>query len=332
MKNRFAFLPALLCALLLVSAGDASARVGNGGSVGSRGSLTYQSSPYGGQSISRSTAQPVTNPSYNNQGYAGSAPYGSAPYGSAIGSHPFASGIAGGLLGAGIGHFLFGGGGGYGGYGEGGGIGFFHILLIALVGYYILKKLGVIGGGRSLFGGSNPLQGGGFGGMGASRMDAPSFAPSGGNQAGGNMPGNAQPFSVSDSDKREFEQLLIHIQDTWSSGDLQRLRQYVTPELQHYFSDEMSVNASKGLANKVEQVTLEQADVVESWTEYNLDYATARMRWSALDYMTRLDRKPGDSDYIASGDNNRKTEAQEFWTFVRSSGGHWLLSAIQQPQ
>jgi predicted lipid-binding transport protein (Tim44 family) len=54
------------------------------------------------------------------------------------------------------------------------------------------------------------------------------------------------------------------------------------------------------------------------------------MRWSAIDYVVRLGRSPGQPDYLVSGDPKTPTEAEEVWTFVRRHGGEWLLSAIQQ--
>ena len=99
-----------------------------------------------------------------------------------------------------------------------------------------------------------------------------------------------------------------------------------------YFSEELSANSSKGLANIVENVHLEQGDIIESWSEYALDYATTQLRWSALDYMVRLDRTKTDADYIASGSQTVPVTAEEYWTFARTEGGNWVLSAIQQLQ
>jgi predicted lipid-binding transport protein (Tim44 family) len=70
--------------------------------------------------------------------------------------------------------------------------------------------------------------------------------------------------------------------------------------------------------------------VREAWDEGNLQYATALMQWRANDYTTRADRKPGEPGYVVEGDPQRPSDAQELWTFARSPGGHWLLSAIQQ--
>src|SRR5205823_497390 len=97
-----------------------------------------------------------------------------------------------------------------------------------------------------------------------------------------------------------------------------------------YFSEELTRNASQGTQNIVANVELLKGDLSESWDEGDLQYATAYMRWRALDYVVRLGRSPGDPDYLVSGDPRSPVEAEEVWTFVRRPGGTWLLSAIQQ--
>jgi predicted lipid-binding transport protein (Tim44 family) len=77
--------------------------------------------------------------------------------------------------------------------------------------------------------------------------------------------------------------------------------------------------------NIVSDVNLLKGDVTESWEEGDLQYATAYLRWRALDYTTRL----SDPNQIVAG-NRQGTESEEVWTFVRRRGGEWLLSAIQQ--
>ena len=69
------------------------------------------------------------------------------------------------------------------------------------------------------------------------------------------VPDTSIPLMITNSDKEYFEQLLQKIQHNWSEGDLTRLRQFVTPEMLQYFSEELSSNASRGLANKIENVT-----------------------------------------------------------------------------
>jgi predicted lipid-binding transport protein (Tim44 family) len=92
----------------------------------------------------------------------------------------------------------------------------------------------------------------------------------------------------------------------------------------------MTRNASQGVQNVVADVHLVKGDVSESWDEGDLQYATAFMRWSAVDYLARLAAAPGAPGYVVSGDPRRPVEQEEVWTFVRRRGGNWLLSAIQQ--
>jgi predicted lipid-binding transport protein (Tim44 family) len=69
-------------------------------------------------------------------------------------------------------------------------------------------------------------------------------------------------------------------------------------------------------------VKLLQGDLAEAWREGASDYATVDMRFSLDDHI--VDR---DSNRVLSGGPD---EATEIWTFMRTRGGAWLLSAIQQ--
>jgi predicted lipid-binding transport protein (Tim44 family) len=302
MRNILSSFLFILLVAVIVTPQLAEARAGGGRSMGSAGTRTYQSSP-NVQPIQRSTtAQPSTRPAGVNPSQPFTAPT----------SHPFLYGLAGGVLGAGLAGMLFG-GGGYGGMG-GGGMGLLPILLLAGVAYFIFKRVKAAN---------------------ISTNDYPSnnipFVSSG-NTTMPQISDVSTSLAINDSDKHAFEQLLQQIQQNWSEGNLTRLRQFVTPEMVQYFSEELSANASRGLANHVEQVQLTHADISESWSEYDLDYTSAYLEWSALDYMVRLDREPHDTDYVASGSATNPVSAKELWTFVRAAGGHWMLSAIQQMQ
>jgi predicted lipid-binding transport protein (Tim44 family) len=108
------------------------------------------------------------------------------------------------------------------------------------------------------------------------------------------------------------------------------LRRQMTPEMLGYFSEELTRNASRGVRNVVANVQLMKGDLKESWEEGDRQYATAYLRWRANDYVVRAGRSPGDPDWLVGGDPREPVEAEELWTFVRSRGGNWLLSAIQQ--
>jgi predicted lipid-binding transport protein (Tim44 family) len=138
--------------------------------------------------------------------------------------------------------------------------------------------------------------------------------------------GSASPqLAITAGDYTTFETLLTDIQTAYGKGDLARLRALATPEMLGYFSEQLSGNASRGVENKVEAVKLEQGDLSEAWSEAGLDYATVAMRFSMID----LTRNIADGRIVAGSDRDR-TEATEVWTFLRSRGGNWILSAIQQ--
>jgi predicted lipid-binding transport protein (Tim44 family) len=127
-----------------------------------------------------------------------------------------------------------------------------------------------------------------------------------------------------------FQAIHAEVQEAWSAGDLGQLRRLMTPEMLSYFSEELTRNASQGIRNIVSNVELVKGELSESWEEGDLQFATAYMRWRAIDYVTRLGRPPGDPESIVSANPRVAGEAEEVWTFVRRRGGDWLLSAIQQ--
>jgi hypothetical protein len=137
-------------------------------------------------------------------------------------------------------------------------------------------------------------------------------------------------IALPDADLDAFQRLHAAIQEAWSNTDLARLSQLATPEMLRWFSGELSRNAAAGVRNIVSGVELLKGELTESWEERDRQYATAYMRWRALDYRVRLGRSPGDPDFLVSGDPRIPVEAEEIWTFVRRRGGPWQLSAIQQ--
>jgi predicted lipid-binding transport protein (Tim44 family) len=113
------------------------------------------------------------------------------------------------------------------------------------------------------------------------------------------------------------------IQAAYSSEDLSALRAKVTPEMLSYFSEQLAGNASRGLINRVTDVSLLQGDLAEAWREGGTDYATVAMKFAFKDSM--VDRTSG-----RTVEGGERSEVTELWTFMRARGGTWLLSAIQQ--
>jgi hypothetical protein len=135
---------------------------------------------------------------------------------------------------------------------------------------------------------------------------------------------------VTSADKAAFQQLLTDIQTAWSHQDLAGFRRFVTPEMLSYFSTALAEQTSLDIANHVEDVVLEQADVRETWIEDTTHYVTVGLRWSARDYTVSLTKQRGESGYLVEGSQETPTESSEVWTFMRYQNGKWLLSAIQQ--
>jgi predicted lipid-binding transport protein (Tim44 family) len=303
---------ALLAATLALAPGLAFARAGSGASMGSRGGFTYSAPPSTATSpgfaapMQRSMTAPGSSyaPGVGSPGYAPS--YG--------GRSPFMSGLMGGLVGAGIGGLLFGGGLFHGIDGIGGFIGFlFQIFLVVMIARWLLRLFV-----RS----RQPALAGMPGGMFA-RTASPVGAMSMGG-GGAPMQGGAAPITVTPADFQLFEQSLKAVQAAWSRQDLSAMRALTTPEMLSYFSEQLSDQASRGVVNTVNDVRLEQGDLSQAWAEQGRQYATVAMRFSMID-VTR-DR----NEHVVDGSPTERQMATEYWTFVRSQGGQWILSAIQQ--
>lgn len=132
-------------------------------------------------------------------------------------------------------------------------------------------------------------------------------------------------FDASETDLDAFTDVILGVQASWSAGDPVKMRQFATPEMVSWMSEDLSRDASNGVRNVVEDVTLLKGDVVESWREEGREYITAQITFTAKDYMVRLD-----TGAVVEGSAHNPVEATERWTFVRSQGGRWLLSAIEQ--
>ena len=132
-------------------------------------------------------------------------------------------------------------------------------------------------------------------------------------------------ISIGAADQETFGQLLTDIQSAWGRGDVEALKPLLTQEMATYFAGQLAELKGRGVINKVENVTLLNGEGVEAWSEPGADYATARLRWSALDYTVNAT-----TGQVVEGDKSKPVEIEEVWTFARQSGDAWRLSAIQQ--
>jgi predicted lipid-binding transport protein (Tim44 family) len=305
-----------LLAVLAVAAvfalviGDADARPRS--SMGSRGTKTFSAPPP--TATAPNAAAPI-NRTMTQPGATSTAarPPVAQPAGGMFG-RGLLGGLAGGLLGAGLIGMLMGHGflGGLAGFASILGL-LLQIGLIAVVGMLIFRwwqrrqqpQAAYAGMPRDM-GVQPPAALGGFGGFG-----------------GGAAPA-VEPLEIKHEDFETFERLLGEIQTAYGREDLGNLRQYLTPEMVSYYAEELSENASRGVVNEISDVKLLQGDLSEAWREGEKEFASVAMRYSLKDrYVDRATGKAADG-------TDAPQEATEVWTFMRTRGGNWLLSAIQQ--
>lgn len=291
----------------------ADARLGGGGSFGSRGGRTFtmpSATPTAPRMspIQRSqTAAPFNTNGFNRPSRPGF-----------FGGGGFGRGLLGGFLGAGLLGMLFGGGltGGLGGGFSLIGlllqIGLLYLAFRFIMGFFRNRQPAYGGGtGGGLFDGGMPFRGGS-----APNADATASRPVG------------VPITIGPDDYQCFEQRLVDSQAAYSNGDLPALRRVATPEMVSSFEQELRDNERQGVVNRISDVRLVSGDLSEAWREGGSDYATVAMRFSLID--VTLDRA---SNRAVSGSADAPQTVTEVWTFTRPSSGDsraWVLSAIQQ--
>jgi predicted lipid-binding transport protein (Tim44 family) len=291
---------------------SADARIGRGFSSGSRGARSFSApsatptAPNSAAPLERSMAQ-STRPSV-------------APSGGGFFGRPgffgggFFGGMLTGFLGAGLIGMLF-------GHGLFGGLGGFASILGLL-----LQVALVVLVARFAWAWWQRRHAPAYAGPMARLAEISPYGAQHGSGFGATAPSATQqsPISIGKDDFDTFEQRLGEIQSAYAREDLAALRGYVTPEMLSYFGEDLSKNASRGVVNHVSDVKLLQGDLAEAWREGDIEYATLAMRFSLVD--VTVERSSGK---VVEGDEH-PTEATELWTFMRSRGGVWLLSAIQQ--
>jgi predicted lipid-binding transport protein (Tim44 family) len=329
LRTRFRLLLALLAVAgtlaFMVVESDARSR----GSMGSRGSRTYSAPP---PTATTPNAAPI-NRSMTQPGSPGTATTAARPNAAAPaagggmfgGARGLLGGLAAGFLGAGLIGMLMGGGfmSGIAGFASILGL-LLQVGIIVLLGmlayrWWQRRSQPAMAQGPDLRESATDarkdfaVRGAGFGGG--------SF---GGHGAAAEQPVYTAPLELTADDFDAFERLLGEVQTAYGKEDMAALRSRLTPEMLSYFAEEMAENQSRGVINEITDVKLLQGDLSEAWSEGDTEYATVAMRYSLVDRY--VDRNTG----RAAEGNDAPQEAVELWTFRRSRGGSWVLSAIQQ--
>ena len=306
MRHTGLFIAFLLAALLALAPTLVDAAAGSGSSSGSRGSRTYSAPPP--TATAPSTAAPMQR-SATPQAAPNRAPTAAAApaAGGFLSRNPIMAGMLGGLIGVGLGGMLFGGGffNGLSGMGMSGMLGLLiQVVIVAFIARWLYTRFV-----------RRPATAGGPEIMDRSAND--------GALQGANAP-VAPPVVIGPQDYAAFEQILQGVQTAWSAQDIHTLQTLATPEMAGYFNDQLSDMASRGHRNTVTAVHLEQGDLSEAWAEPGREYATVAMRFSMIDATY------DSTGRVINGNPTTRTQSTEIWTFMRTAGGRWILSAIQQ--
>ena len=303
---------------LAIAISEADARVGGGGSSGSRGSRTFSAPP--STTTAPGAAQPM-NRTFTQPGTpgVGNPAAGAANKGGFFNRPGMMGGMLGGLamgfLGAGLFGMLTGGSlfSGLGGLSSIIGL----LLQIGLI--IIVVRLAMSWWQRR----HTPATAYATGPAPAAEgPGGPTSFRSG--LSGFGLGANQPPLEIQPADYEAFERLLGEVQAAWSNEDVAKLHTLATPEMVSYFSKDLEENKANNEVNKVTNVKLLQGDLAEAWREGETDFASVAMRFSLIDKTT--ERTTG---RLVSG-SETPTEATEVWTFARRRGADWELSAIQQ--
>lgn len=326
MRSLFAAL-AVMCAVGLVAVDTAEAR--RGMSIGSRGGRTMQAPAPTPTAPAAAPIQRTTTPQANPQAArAGQQAGRPSMFGSGLGGSLMRGLLIGGLIGMLL-------GGGFGGL-----AGILGLLvqgaLIALVVMLAIRFFrsrntpapaaagaGAYGSARAY--GPGPAGPGAAGPSPAAARPAPAPAAAAAAPAAAPRRGPGKDeIGLTATDLDTFERLLSEVHQAFGREDQATLKAHTTPEVFGYLADDLRTHIENGTRNVVDGVRMLQGDIAESWREGERDYATVAMRYESRDSV--VDRTTG---AFVSGDRDQPGETTEVWTFTRTRGGPWVVSAIQ---
>ena len=325
-KNRWVKRGALIITLFFligyVLEADCFARVGGGGSFGSRGSRSY-SSP----------SRPSPGPSQSYGTPTSPTPPAQQPF-QQPGGGGFFRGMLGGIAGGFLGSMLFRSlGWGSFGDGMGGGIGFFEIALLALV-LFLLYRF--IRRRREAAMTDAYYQDTGTAGSTYQQSYTPAYGPE--PTYGATAPSEPameqglryikqmDPYF----DEQKFRDLCMDcffkIQSAWTGRDVTSARNLLTAEMYRTIQGDVDKLRSEKKVNRLENIAVRSVEITEAWQEQGQDYITVLFYANLLDYV--IDETSGQ---VVSGSKTDPVKFEEYWTFTRNVGSNpWQLSAINQ--
>lgn len=296
---------------------DAEARAGRGRSMGRSSGFGYRraapppSSPQ--TPPSQNYGQPGPNynqPNYNQPNPAMPTPPPSAPQRGGM-FRNLAAGMAGGFLGS----MLFGSmshavGGGYGA-GAGRGFGLFELILVAGLAYLAFRWW-------------------------KSRQTQPAWSTSGPfarqAQVETITPLRAEPsLAIAPSvaatlDPEVATDLFFKVQGAWTRRDLTSVRSFLGAEVVTELEQDLRQLKANGQINRLENISVRSANVVQSWRESDVDFTSVRFTANLLDYT--VEEATGK---VLDGSDTVPVKFDEVWVFARGREySDWTLVGIEQ--
>ncbi len=320
--KRITLLGLLFAVLVFMGLSDlADARSSSGGRSFGGSSSGSRSGGFGGsssRSFGNSSGPSVPPPSPGSGSFGG-------------GGSSFLKGVGGGLVGGMIGNMLFSrpgysGGGGGGGVG-GSGIGFFELLILGGLGFFLYKRFI-----KPNMGSRNPM--------------SPPFNPfsSGNSQSDGFQgPPSVPPAfptpsangfdlvkqSEPDFDPEKFKEIaqdvFFKVQAAWMRRDTTSVQGLIGQQLKTEYDTQFADLKQKGLINRLENIAVRSIEIVDVGTEGQEVFVKVLFTANLLDYTVEES-----SGKVVKGDSAEPVKFQEFWTFARPSNSTlWKLEGIQ---
>lgn len=298
---------------------DAEARAGRGRSVGRSSGFGYRRAappPASPQTPpSQNYGQPGQNynqPNYNQPNPAMPTPPPAAPQRGSM-FRNLAAGMAGGFLGS----MLFGSmshavGGGYGA-GGGRGFGLLELILLAGLAYLAFRWW------KNRQTAAQPAWA--TGGPFARNAQVESLKPVMAE------PGIAMaPAGNLAIDSDVATDLFFKVQGAWTRRDLTSVRGIVGSDIANELEQDLRQLRADGHINRLENISVRSAKVVESWQESDTDFSSVRFTANLLDYT--VDEASGK---VVDGSDTVPVKFEEVWVFARGRDySDWTLVGIEQ--
>jgi predicted lipid-binding transport protein (Tim44 family) len=317
MKKNIRWTFAVLLIMLFVTGvfieNDVYARAGGARSSGSSGSRSY-SPP------SRSTSNPAAPSQPTSPSSVPAQPAGGGFFRSMGG------GLLGGLLGGMLIGSLFGFGGMGGGFG-GSGVGIVEIILLGAVGYFIYTMVTRKRREAALeYQGSTSRQN--------YSAEGPVSYGRGEQTQAAVIPATEGLEHIrqmdSSFDESRFKDttmdIFFKIQGAWTARELSPASNLLTEEMKRIFQQDIDKLLQERKINRLENIAVRKAEIVESWQETGQDYIRVLFTANLLDYT--VEESTGT---VIAGSKTDPVKFEECWTFTRPVGNNpWKLSAINQ--